>query len=158
MHSSNLFFFSGKNYSRKWIPLKSPILLRSRMRIMKKRLRCSKLLLLPKHPTTLERTNILSYEPYCLVLLHVTKCFVPIQFFLRQSKNLTAFIAYSKTFVPAQKGILLNANHLFAWHKMFVTATIFKQIFGPAQKIWTSTKHFGTCKRTRHHIFTSLKL
>ena len=32
----------------------------------------------------------------------------------------------SKTFVPAQKPILLNANHLFAWHKMFVTATICK--------------------------------
>ena len=24
------------------------------------------------------------------------------------------------------------------------------QIFGLAQKIWTGTKHFGTCKRTRH--------
>ena len=32
----------------------------------------------------------------------------------------------SKTFVPAQKPILLNANHLFVWHKMFVTATICK--------------------------------
>ena len=26
------------------------------------------------------------------------------------------------------------------------------QIFGLAQKIWTGTKHFGTCKRTRHKI------
>ena len=33
---------------------------------------------------------------------------------------------------------------------MFVTATICKYIFGLAQKIWTSPKHFGTCKRTRH--------
>jgi hypothetical protein len=46
--------------------------------------------------------------------------------FLSQPKNLTAFSASSKTFVPAQKPILLNANHLFVWHKMFVTATIFK--------------------------------
>ena len=69
---------------------------------------------------------------------------------LSQPKKLTAFSASSKTFVPAQKSILLNANHLFVWHKMFVTATICKQIFGPAQKIWTSPKHFGTCKRTRH--------
>ena len=64
--------------------------------------------------------------------------------------NLTAFSASSKTFVPAQKPILLNANHLFVWYKMFVTATICKQIFGPAQKIWTSPKHFETSKRTRH--------
>ena len=39
-------------------------------------------------------------------------------------KNLTAFSASSKTFVPAQKTVLLNANHLFVWLKMFVTATI----------------------------------
>ena len=24
------------------------------------------------------------------------------------------------------------------------------QIYGLAQKIWNGTKHFGTCKRTRH--------
>ena len=46
--------------------------------------------------------------------------------FLSQPKNLTAFSASSKTFVPAQKPILQNANHLFVWHKMFVTATICK--------------------------------
>ena len=43
--------------------------------------------------------------------------------FLSQPKNLTAF---SASFVPAQKKNLLNANHLFVWHKMFVTATICK--------------------------------
>ena len=46
--------------------------------------------------------------------------------FLSQPKNLTAFSASSKTFVPAQKPILLNANHLFVWHKMLVTGTICK--------------------------------
>ena len=46
--------------------------------------------------------------------------------FLSQPKNLTAFSASSKTSVPAQKTILLNANHLFVWHKIFVTATICK--------------------------------
>ena len=46
--------------------------------------------------------------------------------FLSQPKNLTAFSASSKTFVSAQKPILLNANHLFAWHKMFLTDTICK--------------------------------
>ena len=75
---------------------------------------------------------------------HKTFCAGPN--FLSQPKNLTS----SKTFVPTQKSILLNANHLFVSHKMFVTATICKQIFGLAQKFWTSPKHFGTCKRTRH--------
>jgi hypothetical protein len=46
--------------------------------------------------------------------------------FFSQPKNLNAFSASSKTFVPTQKTILLNANHLVIWHKMFVTATIFK--------------------------------
>ena len=46
--------------------------------------------------------------------------------FLSQPKNLTALSASSKTFVPAQKTNLLNANHIFVWLKMFVTATICK--------------------------------
>ena len=44
------------------------------------------------------------------------------------------FCASSKPFVPAQKPNLLNGNHLLVRHK----------IFG------TGTKHFGTCRRTRH--------
>jgi hypothetical protein len=59
--------------------------------------------------------------------------FYRFQKILIQPNNLTAFSVSSKTFVPAQKPILLNANHLFVWHKMFVTATIYK--FGPAQNI-----------------------
>ena len=58
--------------------------------------------------------------------------------FLSQPKNLTTFSASSKTFVPAQKPILLNANYLFVWHKMFVTATICKYIFGLAQNVCDS--------------------
>ena len=46
--------------------------------------------------------------------------------FLSQPNNLTAFSASSTTFVPAQNPILLNANHLFVWHKMFVTGIICK--------------------------------
>ena len=37
--------------------------------------------------------------------------------FLSQPKNLTAFSASSKTFVPAQKPILLNTNHLLSGTK-----------------------------------------
>ena len=90
-----------------------------------------------------------------LVLLQVAKCFVPVQNVLSQPNNLTAFSAFSKSFVPAQKLILLNSNHL--------SATICKWFFVQAQKIWTSPKHFGTCKRTRqksliyYHINSGIK-
>ena len=36
------------------------------------------------------------------------------------------------------------------WHKSFWIGTKCSQIFGLTQKIWTGTKHFATCKRTRH--------
>ena len=53
--------------------------------------------------------------------------------FLSQPQNLTAFSASLKTFVPVQKTILLNANHLFVWHKKF----------GPAQNILGPVKGQG---------------
>ena len=52
---------------------------------------------------------------------------------LSQPKTLTTFSASSKTFVPAQNPILLNANHLFVWH----------QKFGPAQNILGPIKEQG---------------
>jgi hypothetical protein len=70
--------------------------------------------------------------------------------FLSQPKNLTAFSASSKMFVPAQKPILLNANHLFVWHKMFVIARMYlnnilvwHKKFGPAQNILETLKGQG---------------
>ena len=66
------------------------------------------------------------------------KMFCAGPYFLTKLKNLTAFSATSKTFVPAQKPILLNANHLSVWHKNFCDCHNIK------------IKHFGTCERTRH--------
>ena len=77
--------------------------------------------------------------------------------FLSQPKNLTTFSASSKTFEPPQKPILLNVNQLFVWHKMFVTAKMCKYFLGLAQKIWTSPKHFRTCKRIRHYFFKGIQ-
>ena len=72
--------------------------------------------------------------------------------FLSQPKNVNAFSASSSTFVPAQKSILLNANHLLSgtkglqlpqyvnkflfWHKKIGPA---QNILGPVigQGIWT---------------------
>ena len=48
------------------------------------------------------------------------------QNFWASPKSLSAFSASSKTFVPSQKPILLNTNHLFVCHKMFATVTIRK--------------------------------
>ena len=68
---------------------------------------------------------------------------------LSQSKDLIAFSASSKTFVPPQKPILLNANHLLVWHKMFVTGTNVNKFlvrhkkFGPAQNILGPLKGQG---------------
>ena len=62
--------------------------------------------------------------------------------FLSQPKKLTVFSASSKLFVRTQKQILLNANHLFVWHKMFETGTICKQILGLAQKNLDQHKTF----------------
>ena len=66
--------------------------------------------------------------------------------FLSQLKNLTAFTASSKTFVPAQKPILLNANHLFVWHIMFVTATKCKYDIGLATKFEPAQNILGHVK------------
>ena len=58
---------------------------------------------------------------------------------LSQSKDLIAFSASSKTFVPAQKPILLNANNLFVWHKNF----------GPAPNILGPVKGQGISRLNR---------
>ena len=62
--------------------------------------------------------------------------------FLSQPKTLTAFSASSKTFVPAQKPILLNANHLFVQHKKF----------GPAQNVLGPVKGFEHQKEMKNWI------
>ena len=61
---------------------------------------------------------------------------------LSQHKNLTAYSASSKSFVPTQKTILLNAKHLFVWHKKFGPA---QNILGPVKGQGISTKKF--CNR-----------
>ena len=63
--------------------------------------------------------------------------------FLRQCKNLIAFSAYTKTFLPAQKPNLLNGNHLLMWHKMLGTGTKCISIFGLAQTILGPVEGWG---------------
>ena len=67
--------------------------------------------------------------------------------FLYQSKKLFTY----KIFVPDKKMICIQENWFLCRHKSFWRGTKCSQILGLAQKIWTGSKHFGTCKRTRHN-------
>ena len=91
--------------------------------------------------------------------------------FLSQTKNLTAFSASSKTFVPAQKSILLNAiiflsgtkclwlpqyvNNFLVWHKKFGPA---QNILGPVKgqgisyKLWQSQTFCARQKDDLHSV------
>ena len=69
---------------------------------------------------------------------------------LSQPRNLTAFSASSiKLLSRPKKPILLNANHLFVLHKMFVTTQyinkflVWLKIFGQAQNIFGPVKGQG---------------
>ena len=63
--------------------------------------------------------------------------------FFCQTKNLFTYCGSHK--------ILCQTIRRFAFSKIgFCAGTKVFEIFGLAQKIWTGTKHFGTCKRTRH--------
>ena len=78
--------------------------------------------------------------------------------FLSQPKNLTAFSASSKTFVSAQKPILLNANHFLSgtkcfWLPQYVNKSlVWHKKFVPAQNILGPVKGQGisTIKRKRN--------
>ena len=64
-------------------------------------------------------------------------------------------IARTKTYlhIVAVTNILCQTKRWFAFSKInfcFWRGTKCSQILGLARKIWTGTKHFGTCKRTRH--------
>ena len=59
-------------------------------------------------------------------------------------------LCWSKCFVPDKMMICIQLNWFLCRHKRFWRGTKCSQIFGLAQNIWTSSKHFGTCKRTRH--------
>ena len=72
-----------------------------------------------------------------------SKFFVPDQ-------NFIYILWQSQTFCARQKNDLHSVKKFLCRHKSFWRGTKCSLIFGLAQKIWTGTKHFGTCKRTRH--------
>ena len=53
------------------------------------------------------------------------------------------FSAPPKSFLQAQKLNLLYENHFLFWHKTFGTGTIFKSVFGLAQKFGPAQNILG---------------
>ena len=89
-------------------------------------------------------------KDYCLVLLQVPKCFVPVQIFCVRPK-IYSQLCLPQTFCPGPKDNLHSVKLVFcAGTKVFKDGLNAVKVFGLAKKIWTGTKHFGTCKRTRH--------
>ena len=88
----------------------------------------------------------------CLVLLQVPKCFVRIQIFWASPKiwlhlvPLQKLLCRSKKFFTECKSSFCLAKNDCDWHNMQID-------FG--SKIWTGTKLFATCKRTRQISFQS---
>ena len=95
-------------------------------------------------------TDHLHKSILCLVLLLVPKCFVPIQIFWASPK-IWLYL------VPLQKLLCWHKNQFYWMQIIFLSGT--KCLWLPQcgknflvwhKKIWTSPKHFGTYKRTRH--------
>ena len=94
-------------------------------------------------------------EVECLVLLQVPKCFVPVQIFCVGPKFFLHIMPVTNILYQTKRWFAFSKIGFCAGTNVFEEA-LFKcsQILGPDQKIWTGTKHFGKCKRTRHWCTT----
>ena len=90
----------------------------------------------------------LNFESYFSLVTHFSIC----KYILRWSTNASSFYR-SQNFLCQTKNSFTycgSHKHVFVTAQKFLRCTKCSQIFGLAQKIWNSKKHFGTCKRTRH--------
>ena len=79
--------------------------------------------------------------------------------FFEPAQKFIYILRQSQTFCARQKDDLHSAKLFFcATTNVFDEALKCSQIFGLAKKIWTGTKHFGTCKRTRHYYTSAPQL
>ena len=92
---------------------------------------------------------------FCVQILLINRTLVPCPFtgpkmfwagpnFSCQTKNSFMYCGSHKYFVPDKKNYLHSVKSFLCQHKSFWRATECSQIF------WVGSKHFGTCKRTRH--------
>ena len=73
------------------------------------------------------------------------------KFFVPDQKFIYIIVAVTNILCQTKRWFAFSKNWFLCRHKSFWRGTKCSQIFVLAQKIWTSTKHFGTCKRTRHY-------
>ena len=81
----------------------------------------------------------------CLVLLQVAKCFVPVPVFCVGPKINLHIVPATNIFCQTKRWFAFSKIG-FCADAIFWRGTKCRQIFGLTQKIWTSTKHFVTCK------------
>ena len=74
--------------------------------------------------------------------------------FLSQSKNLFTYFANLFTYIFCQLQTFCAKQKIdfCAGKKVFKEAQNAVEFLGWLKKIWSDTKHFGTCKRTRHQL------
>ena len=90
------------------------------------------------------------YTGSCLVFLQVPKFFVLVQIFWASSKIYLHIVPVTNILCQTKRWFAFSKIGFLCQYKSFWRGTKCSQIFRLAQKIWTSTKRFGTCKRTRH--------
>ena len=95
-----------------------------------------------------------SYYLWCLVLLQVAKWFVPFQIFCIGPKIYLHIVPVTSILCQTKRWFAFGKIGVCIGSKVFEEAQIkCSQLFGLTQNIWTGTKHFATCKRTRHYCF-----
>ena len=87
----------------------------------------------------------------CLVLLQVPKHFGLVHIFCVGPKIYLQIVPVTNILCQTKRWFAFSRIGFCASTKVFEEALCkCSHIFVLAQNIWTSTKHFGTCKRTRH--------
>ena len=102
-----------------------------------------------KCPTLLNLPNDLEMITYALSFYRSQNVLCWSKFFEPDQKFIYV-LCQSQTFCARTNDDLHTAKLFFVSVQNFWRGTKCSQIFGLAQNIWTDTKHFGTCKRTRH--------
>ena len=88
----------------------------------------------------------------CLVLLRVPKYFGPVQIFCAIPNTDLHIVTVPKVLCQTIRWFSYSKFSFCAGTKRFGGALKFNLIFGLAKHIWTGSKHFASCKRTRHYV------
>ena len=98
----------------------------------------------------IQRRTLSGKGGLCLVLLQVLKYFVPVQMFWASPNIWLHLVILQKLLCQQIKQFYWMQIITLSGTKCMLLAQYVNKFFCPTQTIWTGTKHFGTCKRTRH--------